>query len=236
MQHSTEDLMRWYDTAKGYRFRAELDGVFAGSLRKVFGRYALVLECDDMNMDGVTYASVDRVLRLGLRGRDIRAQFHALPIESDSVALVVALHAFECTNRRLAMFDEVARVLAPEGCLLSVGFNASRFVPSGLQYVRMRHIRDALTARGLVADGEWRIGVPSKGLPLMRHAFENGADDKDCNDRKKGLDALCANFYRVLARPFCRLAVLRMHKHEVTLTPSVQFSLKRAVDGVPTAS
>lgn len=221
-------LSEWYATAEGYRYRAELDVVLAGGLRRVFGRQALVLQYGDMSLDGIGYASVDHVAHLGPRARDVRADFHALPIESESVALVVVWHAFEFARNRQAVFDEVARVLEPEGCLITVAFRTPRAVPFGLRYVRTSEISDSLLERSLVLDFQRHLGLPS--------ALQEPIEDKPYSERRDAARASVARQgLRLLARPLSKVACLGMRKREMTLIAPKRLATRRAIN-VPTAA
>ena len=251
---AAESLSQWYDTASGYDLRAQIDAVFAEYLRDIYGRYALTLECADIadiDFDGVAYATVDHTARLGPRGRDIRADFNALPIEAESVSLIVAAHIFEASSsepratnaaERLAqvhaILDEIDRVLEPDGHVIVIACNTSMSAPAGVRSIRPHIIRDQLLKRGFVVDAETYIGLPSvfSGCNYSRrqHAHKKQVGHKPIS-YKLG-HALPAGVRRLCGRcsfkfSIGKLVVFKLRKHEVIVTPLMSPRKKEIVSG-----
>jgi SAM-dependent methyltransferase len=95
----------------------------------VYGAHALMISTDPAHVPGLSRPMVGFRLHWSADGRlsgDLRARPDALPLPSDSMALVVVCMALEPRGGP-GLLDECARVLAPEGVALLVGLN--RFSP-----------------------------------------------------------------------------------------------------------
>lgn len=89
----------------------------------------------------------------------------ALPIESESVDLVVLVHCLELVSDPHSLLREAERVLIPEGRLVVLGFNpyslwalhqplATRyFPPAGHQWLSLGRLKDWCRVLGMTPDG-----------------------------------------------------------------------------------
>lgn len=211
------DLPQWYRSLRGRRLLSELDAVFAGCTEHVFGRYALVLECGATGarsgLGFAAYATVDRVVRMGPGGGDVRARCEALPVKKGEVSLVVAWHALECGGDAGAILDECTRVLAPDGHLIIVAFNALHLTPRGVHPLNLLRLRINLSRRGFVSASEHCLGAPFARYSYMKAVRGRGAPG-------------------LWSRLLCRVVVLHMCKREAAPTPPPLYA-KTVVEASP---
>lgn len=90
---------------------------------------------------------------------------NALPVESESVDLVVLVHCLELVSDPHSLLREAERVLIPEGRLVVLGFNpyslwalhqplATRyFPPAGNQWLSLGRLKDWCRVLGMTPDG-----------------------------------------------------------------------------------
>ena len=114
--------MRWLASPPGRHLLAREQEYFDNAVADIFGYHALQL--------GLEQAELLRASRIPLRVRvgaqgdvGLRADFRDLPIESNSVDLMVLPHTLEFSEHPHQIVREVARALRPEGHVLISGFN-----------------------------------------------------------------------------------------------------------------
>lgn len=110
----------------------------------------------------------------------------ALPFQSDSIDAVVLVHSLEFSDSPHQVLREAERVLAPEGHLLVLGFNAwsawglARWLrrrggraPWNGRYVSASRLRDWLSLLGLeISSQEYRLFRPPIGRPRLQQRLE----------------------------------------------------------------
>ena len=90
---------------------------------------------------------------------DVKAQFHELPFEAQSIDLCVVPHILEFTPQPHEILREIDRVMRPEGRILIIGFNpwslfgvkklwASKGYPWQGQFVSLVRMKDWLQLLG----------------------------------------------------------------------------------------
>jgi SAM-dependent methyltransferase len=94
----------------------------------VYGSYGLYLSAPGVERLPLPVHLLGRVveLRLSATGEchgELRCDARRLPFVSESFKLVIVQHGHECYGEEAALVAELARVLAPEGVALLVGFN-----------------------------------------------------------------------------------------------------------------
>lgn len=121
-------LSAWYAGAGGARPREALDALMRKWLSGACGRCALEISALDGHADWLESAGFAHTFRIGPTGPDALADFSALPVETESLDLVVVCHVIEFADDPHHLLREINRVLAPEGRCIIVTFN-----PLGLQ-------------------------------------------------------------------------------------------------------
>ena len=113
---------QWLATPPGQYLLAREQAYFDNAVADIFGYHALQLGMDELDLL--------RASRIPLRvhvGRSattgLRADFRDLPIESNSVDLMVLPHTLEFSDHPHQIVREVARALRPEGQVVIAGFN-----------------------------------------------------------------------------------------------------------------
>lgn len=116
-------LETWYARDGGALLFEALRDQLQPRLDRTFGYHALQLG----PFAGRTLLDASRInhriVAGDAGGADVRCVGHELPLESDSVDLVLALHALEFCAAPHESLREMQRVLRPHGHLLIVGFN-----------------------------------------------------------------------------------------------------------------
>lgn len=113
---------QWLATPPGQYLLAREQAYFDNAVADIFGYHALQLGMDELDLL--------RASRIPLRvhvgrgaGAGLRADFCDLPIESNSVDLMVLPHTLEFSDHPHQVVREVARALRPEGQVVIAGFN-----------------------------------------------------------------------------------------------------------------
>ncbi len=134
-QEVATGLSAWYRTPAGRAVGGQLQGVLDPLLEDVFGYYGVVVTVGAASRKLLRASPIKRRFILGgIRGDcDALARADTLPVQTDSVDLVVLHHALEYSRDPHAVLREVDRILIPEGHLVIIGFNPwSRFGLWGL--------------------------------------------------------------------------------------------------------
>lgn len=122
MSHTTaSSLAEWFDTPLGeYVLEREREWLDA-STPDIFGFHAIQLGMpvyDLLRESRITH----RVL-VDPRQGEVRANFHELPFDEQSIDLCVLPHVLEFAENPHEILREVDRVMRPEGRILIIGFN-----------------------------------------------------------------------------------------------------------------
>jgi SAM-dependent methyltransferase len=116
------DAEVWFDSALG-RFVLEREhAYFDNAVSDVFGFNALQLGLPQHDFLRTSRMPLRMTVGLG-QGGDLVADFHDLPIASNSVDLVVAPHLLEFSSDPHQILRELVRMLIPDGHLVLCGFN-----------------------------------------------------------------------------------------------------------------
>lgn len=118
-------LRAWYGGAAGQATLAALAPLLERRLAGVFGYHALQIGNLAPGRDLMAGSRIAHraVLDPEACCADLRAEPDALPLQGDSVDLVLLLNALELSRHPHQVLREVDRVLVPEGHVLIAGFN-----------------------------------------------------------------------------------------------------------------
>lgn len=123
-------LERWYRVSvDGNRLNRQLDSELAGRLEDIFGYNLLFIGVDP----GLKLSAMTRVRQLIAVSPDpaaerpiplhIIANDEELPIETESIDIVVACNTLDLSDDPHQVLREIRRVLTPHGQLILIGFN-----------------------------------------------------------------------------------------------------------------
>jgi len=123
-------LERWYRTAvEGRRLNRQLGSELTGRLEDIFGYNLLFIGVDP----GLKLTDMTRVRKLIAASPDpaaerpiplhIIANDEELPVESESIDVLVACNALDLSDDPHQVLREIRRVLTPHGQLILIGFN-----------------------------------------------------------------------------------------------------------------
>ena len=138
-------LESWYGRDAGAQLHAALQQRLGPLLDRSFGYHALQLGPLPA-LDLIADSPINHRIRACAHphgGTTLRCYGDELPLESDSVDVLVAFHALEFEPRPHASLREMQRVLRPFGHLVVIGFNPHSLLGLGLRL------------RGLRRDGLW---------------------------------------------------------------------------------
>jgi SAM-dependent methyltransferase len=123
-------LDRWYRASRnGARLKQQLGEELQQRLEQMFGYHMVVLgvegglPIEDMTRVQQVICSSPVVERASSIQHHVIADDEELPFETDSVDVVVALHALDLSAQPHQVLREIHRVLTPHGHLLLVGLN-----------------------------------------------------------------------------------------------------------------
>jgi SAM-dependent methyltransferase len=131
-QHSA--VSHWFGGATGRALLEQEKCAIASRLRDRFGYHLLQIgtlaDADLLSDSRILHRFVVRLHPDGLQPGYpwLRAAATCLPLESDSVDVVVLPHVLEFEPRAAQALREAARVLVPEGLLIVCGFNPRSLV------------------------------------------------------------------------------------------------------------
>ena len=214
--------------------RALLDvelGAIAPQLSGLYGQQGLFVRPHANAPKVVSAPMLGRLIRLHVDGPrhlagDAACAVESLPFADDGFRLVLVQHAAEVVRDPLALQDEIARVLAPEGTAIVVGF--ARWTPwrgwlaaqqsrgeAALHLQSAGEWRRALARHGVDTYAVKRVGPawPRADMPLDRLDLHAGG-------WQRSLDPLRASFV-LLARKRRRAAtpLRRRTARDVALAP-----------------
>ncbi len=155
----------------------------------IFGYHALQLGLPQHDL--LKESRIVHRLRVDPNG-GLRAQFHELPFDSQSVDLVLLPHVLEFSENPHEILREVDRVMMPEGRILITGFNpwslfgvkklwASRGYPWEGQFVSLIRMKDWLQLLGFEpAAGKLACYIPPVASEVwqQRWSFMENAGDR----------------------------------------------------------
>ena len=135
-EHSNKELYTncssWYDTTEGKRILKQIDNKIAKHLSHSFGYYAFEMGSITDHKKLLKDARIGTCFSLGQYTTqvDIQACAEALPLDSNSVDLIIASHVFECSIHPHQILREIDRVLVADGQCIFIGFNPLSFLLS----------------------------------------------------------------------------------------------------------
>lgn len=157
--------------------------------------------------------------RDGLAG-DMNCSMNALPLETDSVQLIVVRHIFDVLGRHDELESELMRVLAPGGVLFLFGFNPA----STWRLWWLRQAQHGICMPRWSSLGESRQRLASIDHVQSQHGYLGGSwpsisasDLAGDGKRWHGAWSLIARKQRIAARP----ADLHVRRQRVVLTPGM---------------
>lgn len=118
-------LLNWYQLSPGAQIWPELEEQISNLLADSFGYYGVWLGPVPADFNPVQYSRVRHHFQMlgGLNKDSLHSDAEALPIQSESVDLVVLVHGLELSQDPHQLLREVDRILVPEGNLLIIHFD-----------------------------------------------------------------------------------------------------------------
>lgn len=151
----TERLSDWYQTPVGRLIGTELANRITQLADESFGYHALTIGAVLPEPPALRIRQHSQLAASALElrhwtGAGVLTTFDALPIATESVDLLIALHVLETSKNPHDIMRELDRVLRPEGRMLIVGIN-----PFSLWHLAARWGRGSLLAGAHHAP--WRV-------------------------------------------------------------------------------
>lgn len=120
-----ERMAAWYATPLGRELDAAIQDRARRLLLDVHGQHALQIGGSARDTDFLAHANMGhRIHLIGEAGDAFHGEPEMLPLTSGSINLLVLCHILEFREDPLTLLTEAERVLAPEGRMLIVSFNA----------------------------------------------------------------------------------------------------------------
>ncbi len=119
----------WYQTPAGQFALQKLDEKISENIAEIFGYFALESGVLLDSHHFLDRSRVDTRFALGRHAKTatIKADMEALPLDFDSIDLVVASHVLECSFDPHQVLREIDRVLVADGHCVFIGFNPLAF-------------------------------------------------------------------------------------------------------------
>lgn len=112
----------WLTTPSGAYVATRVQSYFDRAVADIFGYHALQLGFGDVDL--LRASRIPLRLQVGTHpGAGLRADFRDLPVESNSIDLMLLPHTLEFSPDPHQVVREVARALRPEGHVVIAGFN-----------------------------------------------------------------------------------------------------------------
>lgn len=180
----------WLETPPGAYVLSREQAYFDNAVADIFGYHALQLGME--NLDLLRTSRIPLRVRVG-QGVDaaLMADFRDLPIESNSVDLMLLPHTLDFSGHPHQIVREVARVLRPEGHVVIAGFNplslwglrrrAGGDFPWNGRFIHLPRVKDWFALVGLeIVAGSMACYAPpcSEQKWLDRFAFMEKAGDR----------------------------------------------------------
>jgi len=120
-------LSDWYETVAGRRTKESENQLLTRVLRHLFG-YHLVVLGSQLPDESLSESPVAHRVYIAEHRRqgdrlDLQGCMHLLPLQNDSVDVLVLPHILEFSKQPHAILREVERVLRPDGHVVIFGFN-----------------------------------------------------------------------------------------------------------------
>lgn len=115
------NLQDWFSTPLGQYLLEQEMRHHDNMVADIFGFHAVQL-----GLPGIDFLRKNRIPHkfiLGEQGSCVLANFHELPLESQSIDLLVLPHVLEFTEEPHAILREIDRVMMPEGRIIITSFN-----------------------------------------------------------------------------------------------------------------
>lgn len=128
LQHSVEDIERWFATPLGKRLLADQQRVLDQELSCLFGYHLMQLSVD-RNIRLFRDSRISHCFSVGVNAQPGAAQvglystLGELPLEDESVDVVILHHVLEFSSNPHQVLKEASRVTIPRGYIIVVGFN-----------------------------------------------------------------------------------------------------------------
>jgi len=113
---------QWLETPPGRYVLEREQAYFDNAVADIFGYHALQLGMEELDLLRTSRIPLRVHVGQGATA-GLRADFRDLPIESNSVDLMVLPHTLEFSDHPHQIVREVARALRPEGQVVIAGFN-----------------------------------------------------------------------------------------------------------------
>jgi len=113
---------QWLATPPGQYVLAREQAYFDNAVADIFGYHALQLGMEELDLLHASRIPLRVHVGQG-KNAGLQADFRDLPIESNSIDLMVLPHTLEFSDHPHQIVREVARALRPEGQVVIAGFN-----------------------------------------------------------------------------------------------------------------
>lgn len=113
-------LEKWYASEEGSDFSSCLQETLRPHVERAFGYCAVQAGYSPTNL--LADSPIKQSVVTGQFAGDIQCESNYLPIDSNSIDLLILSHALEISSDPYATLREAERVLVPEGKLFIVGF------------------------------------------------------------------------------------------------------------------
>ncbi|MFT5446663.1 MAG: SAM-dependent methyltransferase [Gammaproteobacteria bacterium] len=233
-------VSRWFASACGAALLAEEERVISARLSDRFGYHLLQVGA----LPGADFLADSRILHrvvIRLHGEGpqprypwLRAEATRLPVESDSVDVMVLPHVLEFEPQAPQALREAARVLVPEGHLVVSGFNPWSLF--GLWRMARRHSGNAPWSGQFLAQSRLRDWFELVGLEMTQSDlffFRPPLRSRQGLQRLEAMDSVGRSLWPALCGAFVLTARKRV-TGSTALRP--RFAMRRKVGGVSLAS
>ena len=131
MQSRWQQIDNWYHGVMGHAFWSALQHNFEERFAAVSGNFAVQVGppyCGLLTSLQMRYKIlIDHSVQPSSNPWQVVADVNALPLQNNSVDVIVLAHALECVDDKIALLKSCWEALSPEGLLITVSFNPYSF-------------------------------------------------------------------------------------------------------------
>lgn len=133
LQHSVEDLERWFATPLGRKLLADQQKVLDQELSCLFGYHLMQLSVNG-NARLFRDSRISHCFSVGVKAQPrsgevgLFSTLGDLPLEDESVDVVILHHVLEFSKNPHQVLKEASRVTIPRGYIIVVGFNPTSLI------------------------------------------------------------------------------------------------------------
>ena len=230
--HHRLALGLWYQSPLGQYLIEKIQVRLAHFMSTSFGYYAVQLGGEELGTDLLQNCRINHVFRMGQghvrehQSQDALIDATTLPVASDSIDMVILMHALSQAKDPHAILREVNRVLIPDGKLIIIDFNPVSLW--GLRHLLQSWLDNAPWAGHYYTAGRLKDWANLLGFEQLHH-FKCGYVLPFNYESLISRSRIFSKFSERWLKFSSALNVMVFEKHTIPLTPMRKRWVKRQI-------